>query len=304
MMIQNLERNYVIVQSCPGTGTASQFLCREDKSGQWLEYKIGRIPLTEVSGNLIRFLMEQIHKESFSDFEDYFTDDSFLYVVMRLGEGKSLEAKLTEEACSLQERLETGKKILERLVLLDGDPYFFKAAMEAGRIRVSKSLEISFDYDISDISFYQKADFSQGSSKLSEVFEVLFSKERKQRSMEELDRLCYDLSHGKWTDYLAIHREYLNLYEKWMGKEEPDLIPQTWGFRLWEAVKKGLRGLKKAALAGILILAALYLYLSIEEFLKPLDRADNYKRIGTLEIVNSQESREEPSDFPEQENQG
>ncbi len=304
MMIQNLERNYVILQSCPGTGTASQFLCREDQSGQWLEYKIGRIPLTQVSGNLIRFLMEQIHKESFSDFEEYFTDDSFLYVVMKLGEGKPLKGKLAEEGSSLQERLEIGKKILERLVLLDGDPYFFKAAMEAGRIRVSESLEISFDYDISDITLYEKADFSQGASRLSQVFEALFSKERKQRSMEELDRLCYDLGHGKWTDYLSVHQEYLNLYERWIGKEELDLAPRTWGFRLWEAVKKGLRGLKKLALAGILLLAALYLYLSVQEFRKPLDRADHYKRIGTLEIVNSQESGEETASFPNQENQG
>lgn len=304
MMIQNLERNYVILQSCPGTGTASQFLCREDQSGQQLEYKIGRIPLTQVSGNLIRFLMEQIHKESFSDFEEYFTDDSFLYVVMKLGEGKPLKGKLAEEGSSLQERLEIGKKILERLALLDGDPYFFKAAMEAGRIRVSESLEISFDYDISDITLYEKADFSQGASRLSQVFEALFSKERKQRSMEELDRLCYDLGHGKWTDYLSIHREYLDLYERWMGKEELDLTPGTWGFRLWEAVKKGLRGLKKLALAGILLLAALYLYLSVQEFQKPLDRADHYKRIGTLEIVNSQESGEETASFQNQENQG
>lgn len=304
MVIQNLERSYVVIQSCPGEGRQRQYLCREDGDGQWREKKIGRIPLAEVSGGLIRFLMDQIHRESFRDFEDYFTDDEFLCVVMGLGEGKPLAVKLQEEKCTLRERLEMGKNLIERLVLLNPDPYFFRGAMAAERIRVSAALETAFDYDISDITEHERADFAQGAEGLSGVMEVLFLQERKQRSMPELDRFCYGLSHGEWGDYLSIHREYLKVFERWADKEEKDLQPKTWGFRLWEMVKASLRGLKKLALLGILVLAAAYLALSVRDFVQPPAVRENYKRIGTLQIETESETAESAEGSMESESAG
>lgn len=284
MVIQNLEHSYIVVQACPGAGTARQFLCREERDGQWLEKKLLRVPLEAVSGNLIRFLAEQIRRESFTDLEDYFTDDAFLYAVMQLGAGKPLSEKLSEEKCSLTERLEIGRHLLERLVLLDPAPYFFCAAMDVSRIRTDAALESTFDYDLSELPEYAKISFDMGAERLCGVMDQLFPEERKQRSMPELERFCYGLSHGEYADLLSILQAYNEVCAVWLNRTEAELTPQTLGFKLWALFKKLLRVLRKLALIGILLLALLYLGLSVWEFAKPPEAGQTFSRIGTLEI--------------------
>lgn len=290
MIIRNLEKNYAVIRACEGAGDTEQYLCQDAEGKEKLEYKIARIPLDKVEGRLVFFLAAQLKRDDFLDLADYFTDDGYLYAVMRLGLGIPVNQKLAEENCSLAERFRIAERIITSLVLLNPHPYFFQAAMDAERIRVSSTGDVYFDYDLSELQAYSRVVFADGMKGLAKVLKVLFARELELLALPGIARLIYDLEQGEFREFLEIHERFLPVYEEWLGKTDEDLQPETWSFRLWERCKKLFGLAKKLVYVGILLLALAYLVISVRAFRQEPGVRQNFQKVGTLEIRGAEET--------------
>lgn len=284
MMIRNLEQRYLVIQKIEDTDGADQYLCRNADFDSDREYRIARLSLPMVGGDLVRFLMEQIHQENFTDFVDYFTDADYLYVVMNCGRGNTLGQKLRQENCKLNERMEISKNLLEKAVLLDMPSYFLYGVMREDGIRVAPTLEVGFDYEMNGLAQFDQIEFVQAQRRIGEILELLLARELELEALPAMKTMIYGLKHGEYEDLLKVHEAFLLIYYEWDGKSEQALSPQSFSFRLWARIKKLGSLAKKAVYAGILLLALAYLVITVKEMNRPAPIADTFEKIGTLQI--------------------
>lgn len=296
MVIRNLSRKYVVVRECaPFDGAVRQYICREllpEPGGAGIKeegkpdqsFRAARQEVVRVSGEEIRFLMEQVKNVSFTDFVDFFNDGDSLYVMMKSGGGDSLSEKLAGERCSLSERLELGKNILERLLILNPAPFFISAAMDRELIRALPSDEVEFDYDLSGLEHFQETDFMAASKRMGEVYAFLFEEELSLRAIPELETLVYRFRQGEIGDVMEAYKQFLPVYQSWRGREPGDLKPKNFWFTLWERLKGIGRLLKKLVAPALLLLALAYLAASISWFLAEPGAKKEFSSIGTVEI--------------------
>lgn len=284
MVIRNMEQRYIVIHKIESGDGSDQYLCRNLDSDSDREYRIARLELRKVSGELVRFLLEQIHQENFTDFLDYFTDADYLYVVMNRGRGNTLDQKLSQENCRLKERMEVAKNLLEKAVLLDLPPYFLNGTMRGRGILVTPSLEVGFDYEMNDLAGFARIGFEQAAGRIGKILETLFARELGLEALPEMKAFIYGLKHGEFTGLLDVHEAFLTIYYQWEGKSEQALKPQSFSFRLWEKLKKLGIVVKKAVYAGILLLALAYLVITVRNFKTPEPVVENFEKIGTLHI--------------------
>lgn len=282
MIIQNRDHTYVAVQKLDSEGL-EQYLCRKMENGRSTGCRIAVLD-KRWAADLVAYLESQSQDERFQDLEEYFADEEKLYIVTSAKEQLSLEEKLTGQSCSLSERLSIGQNLLERLLLQGYDDFFCCAALDAGLIGVSDGLEISFQYDLEGITDHGQYHFVHTQAKLSEVLGFLFREEERQQSLPELKEILGLLRQGKFTSLMEVYSRFLPVVSRWMGKDEKELTPESFWFRMWERVKglgKALVWLGKAALIGA---AALYLALSVADFVRLPEQARIFSEIGTLTI--------------------
>lgn len=281
MVIRNLSKQYRIIREWGTSGEITQYICREEEEQK--DCRIAVQNLGQVSNNEIRFLMEQVNNCRFQDFIDFFTDSENLYVVMAHAGEESLKAKLAEE-CSFRERMEIGKNLLEHILLSDIPDYFFQASMDTELIYVSPSLEIGLCYDLSYLDEFESAGFQKGAFKLGRILWELYREELSIRAFGPMEGLIYDLENSGFSSVLEVYERFQEIYREWAGKKREQMEPESFPFRMWKRIKQAGKFLKTAAAVGIMALAVVYLGLSIRQFLKEPQNADNYSVIGTLKI--------------------
>lgn len=281
MVIHNLSKQYRVIREWVGEGETLQYICREETEQK--DYRIAKQDLKRVSGNEIRFFMEQLHNEGFRDFIDYFTDAQNLYLVMAHPAGESLASKM-QESCSLKERLEIGRNLLEHIVLFNLPPFFFKAAMNSELIMVSRSLEIGLGYDLSHLGEFEESDFHEACVMLGQILSELYKEELSIRAFPPMEVFIYDLKDNGFATVLEIYERFQSIYEEWADKKKEELKPESFAFRFWAFVKKIGNLLKKLFTLAILLAAVAYLVFSVREAIRMPDKHDNYSVIGTLKI--------------------
>lgn len=286
MMIRNLSKKYLVIQELECTQTVSQYLCRMMDQEDSRMYRAARQEILRVGADEIRFLMEQVKNENFTDFVDFFTDGDSLYVLMQYGAGISLREKLITEECSLGERLEIGKNLLERLLLLDLPPFFLNAAMTEDQVRVEKNGDVGLDYNLVEIDRFSTYGFSQGAEGIGRVFMTLYGEELRLKAIPELETMVYGLLHGEKDSLMDIYQGFLPIYRTWKRRRDGELEPKNFLFRLWDMVKAAGRLLKKLVMPAICLLAVAYLVLSVRNFFAPPGVKAQFTSIGTVQIEN------------------
>lgn len=284
-MIIHIRENDYLVLFPAGTGQeVREYICSRVNRTDSRRYKIVQIPSSRVHGGIIPYLMEQMQQVNFHEFMDYSTDAEYLTILMDCGEGDFLEAKLKEKSLTLAERLKMARKLLEHLLLSAFPPYFIYASMGIGRIKVNAAMEYSFDFQLSDLLYYEQIDFSRACQKLTDVLEQIFAEEQKRRAFPEMERFLYRLRRSEFQELLPIYEELEKICREWDKKELPFLESRSLPFRLWEGIKrlgKLLAGLAKLA---IILAAAAYLALSVYDFMQPEEIGQVYEQIGDLHI--------------------
>lgn len=293
MKIQILDKSYQVLYTLEGDAQGiKQHVCRdvEDVSGR--EYRAVRIPSELVTGELVRYLMEQVHNKSFREFVNYVTDVKYLTVLMDCGRGTSLEKLLSWERMTLRERLEIGEKLLEHLLLADFPTYFLCAAMDPGRIKVNSAMDFGFDFDLSGLAEFDRADFSMACRQLADTLSALFEPELKRRAIPDMESFLYGLRHGEWETLLSVYQKFLGICREWRDKDEDRLESRSIAFVVWEKIKGLGRFLKTCGKVAMVLLAAAYLALSLHQFIKPDPVRQVYVRIGELEVRTQPEAEE------------
>ena len=204
---------------------------------------------------------------------------------MKYTQGLSLEKKLATEALSLQERLELGRKILERAVIQDIPDYFLDKCFSPECIMVAQDLSVSFNYPIEDI---MKDRSGTRAANIERVLRLIFARELERKVpavlMDFFERLPVLLTEESMID---LYSEYYALCGQLEGYGEDSEQPKTFWFMLWDAVKKVFDKLKTLLILLLLLASVGYLMYTIFDPGDSKKNESHFDSIGTVKIDNT-----------------
>ncbi len=283
MIIQTVKKTYLVIGYLEQDGQKEICLCENtvDRS----RCLIIRIKDQQLILAAVEFLYEQVANEAFSDFQDCFVSEESLLLVFSCYEGQDLEQKIQSEYSSLEERLEIIKKILERIILMGMPLYFASHCMELKNVFVSRSLHVSFRYEITDMGQSRLYSMIEVQSRLRKLMEFVFQDELKKEVIKPVADFQDALESRLYDGYLELYRGFLHTREQVLALSKQDMeIPKTWLFRMWERIRKLLKPLKKIIVIGILAAGLLYMLWTIDYASKPASSARIVDQIGTLKL--------------------
>lgn len=261
------------------------YLCKEINDKSPVLYRVVRIINRELTYKLITFFMEQKNNIAFVDYYDCFSKDGNLYLVFSNNEYQPFMNKLKQEDCVLKERLEIGKRILERVLLLNIPTILLYDVLSEGSIGVSDSLEIAFDYNLVSIPLFDKVQMKDVQERFHVLFNHLFAHELLTMASDDIMNFIKRLSEVEVQNCFEIYQNYEALYEKLSNTETLQSIkPNTRAFRSWEFIKKIGKVIKPLFMLAILGLIIGYLVYSIIQLNTDVTEVINYQKIGTITI--------------------
>lgn len=271
------DKEFLIVREVCARDDGTQFIFKDPSSDNF--YKVLVQKKDSISGDLIKFLSKQIKNKPFTDFIDYMNDFENLYVFMKYDENICLKEKITEEICTLSERLTIAKKIIEKIIILDIPPYFSSSSMSVENILVSKSGDIFFDYDLQEINSAFRIKEAQSIQKMAEIFIFLFEKELKEEVMPEMQTLIYNMQYGEITKITTVFERFYRIYTKENPLSESNSFSEKLVQKFQRLLGK-LGFLMQFLLIGLVIY---YLIASINMY-NSHDFNENFTQIGVFDV--------------------
>lgn len=284
MLIQTYERGYQVISHVLSNDMGEIYICRDTSTD--LEYTILRIKDKSIVSELVVYLNTSINKETFVDFIERFVFEGDLCIVFKYYRGLSLSEKLKHEYCSLNERMTIGKKILDRIVLLDMPLYFLKNCLSGERIIIKPSLDISFNYVPGDIRDFAAVDDRVALKAFTAIFNMLFVDELTKQLAPPINHFYSTLQKEQCFDSIELYKLYAQMCREieFIPEEEINKPKSKW-FLLWERLKKLFKIFKKVLGVALLVLAVVYLAYTIDDFANPtITKVKHFEFIGTLEI--------------------
>ena len=286
MVIQTLEKSYVVVKRCGAEDGGERFICRDGETGGLVT--LLRLKDRQVIAGVMEYVSAEVPDRIFTDFKGCFVNGAYFCVTMEYHEGMTLGQRLERENSTLGERLEVLLKLLEKAVLLKLPWYFFCDALDLEQVVVSSSLEVEFNYRLRDLSRCGACGRDQAYGRLAGVMKLLFKREFSRQVVPELEEFCRELENDpdRYESCLELYRRYREISEG-IAALPPDELkrPRTWPFRLWERVKRGARSAKKLAALLLLTAAVVYLIFTVKQAGLPGESRKVFRYIGTLEIA-------------------
>ncbi len=285
MIIQNLNRKYIVLFKDSREEELEHFVCRDALNNHHQEYGITRIPHHRVSEALLTFLNEQSKNQSFSDFCEYFSDQSYLYIVMKETSYVALIDKLTQEGLSFIERLEIARRIFTNLVFQKAPDVLAYYALRISSIQVNQALDVYFQYRFDDFFLAKPIVRRNVEMQMAHLLEDLFKEELQNGSFKELDQLIEALYDDLYPQDLKVYEAFMVIYDRWIHQDHQELMQNRKQFQLWEKLKRLFAKLQKSVYIFVMLLAFVYLLLAVISLFQAPKTADVYERIGTLDII-------------------
>lgn len=283
MIIQSLEKKFIVIELLFSDRHMDRYICQEE--GGENKYNVICVKDRVWIRKAMQFLMEQMENTHFTDFLSCFFSEACLYVVLKYGEGISLEEKLGNVDCPLQERIVIGKNILEKIMLMDMPDYFVCDCLRSGNVMVSSALEVSFRYELSKLRSYHLTSFIQVQTCMEVLFGTLFFQEQKQDMLPPISSFCHALQKGEYQDIREIYAAYDEMCRNVEALSARDAVsPHTWSFRLWDRIKGYFGWCRKMAAFILMILAILFLINTVQKSLEEGREKIIFESIGTLQI--------------------
>lgn len=263
MIIRTYDRTYTVIWRIFADGQGEQYLCRSEKE----EYTIRMLRDRETYRPILSFFLEQVKKESFTDFRECFVSDGKLYLVFRYSRGPLLAEKLEKETVSEKERAEIARKLLERIVCQDMPWGVLCDALSWDRITVSESLEIRFLYTLNDPEHLAERTKEEAGQILADVLRRILQAGTKRRNDPQTEAFFVWLSAGRFSSVLEIYERFQGL----PSGPETSLEPSGRGepSRPVRALRSSLSGLKKILAAALLAGAFFCLLCGIADYVSP-----------------------------------
>ncbi len=290
MIIQTLEKKYIVVEVLFSDRHVERYICQEEDGKE--KYNVVCVKDKVWIRTAMQFLMEQMENTHFTDFVSCFFSEACLYVVLKYGEGISLEEKLGDGNSPLQERIAIGKNILEKVVLMDMPDYFICDCMKPGNVMVTPDLAVSFRYPLLKLCSYHQVSFARVQARMGALFEMIFFQEWKQEMLPPVSSFCHALHEGEYQDIQEIYTAYDGMcrgVEKLAS--QGTVRPHTWCFRLWDRIKGSLVWCRRIVAVLLMMAAILFLIDTVHKSLEEGREKILFESIGTLQIRRQGEDR-------------
>ena len=279
MIIHTYEHDYPISSVKETNDTYDCYICRNMTDGGFC--RVMSIKDKTYFPGLVSWLTETVNKDTFTDYVEHFNFNGALCIVMKYTQGLTLSDKLATESLSVKERAEIGRKILEKIVLQEIPDYFLSKCISPDCIIVSPDLTINFNYPIDDITGSRQCDPMDG---IDKVLRLLFARELERKVPEAVVRFFGKLPELLELTVIEIYSEYHDMLADLAENPETDEEPRSIWYRLWDNFKKVWRVLKKIIMLALVVLAAVYLIMTIDGVKSSSNRKANFDRIGTVII--------------------
>ena len=235
MIIRSLNRSYEVLGRLSSSGKISEFLCFEqnEKEVCLLVRMVGSVR----AKRFLLFLEEKIEETIFPDYKEYFQTEKAFYAVFSYSQERSLTDKLRAEDCTVQERIEIVRRLLEQMLLRSPHPYFMISALRPDLITVSDSLNVSWNYELDEEKSFDSYTMEEVCRHLISIIDFLLKEEIKGKQYPLLQDYLAALSDGKMNGYLELYREFMPVYDG-IRRGEKAILPPSGLKRLWEKCKR------------------------------------------------------------------
>ncbi len=282
MILRTYEHDYPVIGITESTEKYDTYICRDISGGGLC--RIMSIKDSSLFTDLVSRLTDTIDREAFTDYREHFIYDGRLCIAMRYSQGMTLASKLSTESVPFKERLELGRRLLERVVLQDIPDYFLAKCFVPEQITVASDLSVSFNYPIEDIITDSR---QNGRENIVKVLSKLFEHETERKVPDVLMDFLKRLPELTERRMLDVYAEYYILMGKLSNYNENDEQPKTFWFKLWDKIKKLLKILKKILIFALIAASVGYLIYTIIDPHKNDNSNGHFKSIGTVTIQNS-----------------
>ena len=279
MIIHTYEHDYPISSVKETNDTYECYICRNLTDGGFC--RVMSIKDRAYFPGLVSWLTETVNKDTFTDYIEHFNFNSSLCIVMRYTQGLTLSDKLATESLSILERAEIGRRILEKIVLQEIPDYFLSKCIDPGCIIVSPDLTVNFNYPIDDIIGSRQCNAMECIDKL---LRLLFARELERKVPEPVIAFFDKLPELLELTVIEIYSEYHDMLGKLTENPDVEEEPQSIWYKIWNNAKKVWRVLKKIIMLALVVLAVIYLIMTIDGVKSSNVRKANFDRIGTVTI--------------------
>ena len=285
MLIQTLNRRFEVIRALGSDNDTEILVSRDVWEKKEREYLMVAVKNPDLIYKCIPFFTEQQENPAFKDFVGCFSADSRFYAVFAYYKKALLKEKFNEELFSLNERLEIGKNLLSRIVLLNMPPSILYEVLQERNLLLDDALHVYFNYALKEIPIHGLFSMDRVQIELGRIFRSLLRRELATQVVDEVRLFVEDLEQCKFAGYMEIYEAYDRLYDTLKDLQEiGELNPQSFLFRCWERIKSLSRYVKPVLAGAVLILALGYLIYSINNpVIKPKAPSPAIETIGTVQ---------------------
>lgn len=283
MVIRTFEHEYPVIGVKESGEQYDTYICRDVSNGGMC--RIMSIKDRSMFPEIVSWLTDTINRQAFTDYREHFIFDGQLCIVMKFTQGVTLSARLATESVPFRERLEIGRRLLEKVVLQDIPDHFLAKCFEPEHIVLDKDLTVSFNYPIEEIINERSSECKRD---IETVFRLLFEKELARKVPDLLMAFFKRLPVLTEMSMIDLYSEYYLMMGKLEKYDESSEQPKTFWYKLWNKIKKLLSILKKLLIILLIVLSIVYLIYTIIDPNKNKNSNGHFKSIGTVEIENSE----------------
>lgn len=282
MNIRTSEKEYPIVGIKEQKEKYDVYICRDPATKELCSIlSVKDCTLFPVLAN---WLTDNAGHDSFTDYRGFFIFNDQFCIVTKYSQGITLGSKLTTESVPLRERLEIGRKILEKIILQDIPDYFLSKCLSPDQIIIDNDLSVSFNYPVSDMIFDRSAD---GKNNIVSIFRLIFEHELLRKVPDILIDFITRLPELSQNSMIDLYSEYYILMNKLENYSDNDELPKTFWFKAWDVIKKIFKVLKVLLVIALIIASVGYLIYTIIDPDKNKNSNGHFPSIGTVTIENS-----------------
>ncbi|MBR0376947.1 MAG: hypothetical protein IJI04_00825 [Lachnospiraceae bacterium] len=300
MIIRVLDQNYFVQQTIPSEEGLVQYVCTNVSVDDGRLYKIVRIPVREVSAELIRYLAGLYKEGMFHELVQYGNEKEHFHVVMDCGpaKGRTLYERLQKDVIPLAERLSMGEHLLEYLIISSVPDWFAEMSMDSDHIVFTDALECAFDFNLEFLEDFEDADNRRMQMLLRDVIYELFAKELDKEKLPEIKDFLEKITQGEYPERMSLYQEYRKIAQKLAGVNESSLEPKSFLWRLWDGIKSIASHAEKYIGLIAYAVAIIYLIWSIWHMMQPTQQRDIYPAVGDEKILSGSRSGDEAVNEP------
>ncbi len=286
MLLQTFENDYKVTCVKERAIEYDYYICKNENKGGF--FSVLAIKNKKLFPSVISFLADIDKIKAFTDYIEYFLFEDKLCVVMRYTQGISLRNKTANESLTINERLEIGRKLLERVVLQEIPDFFLCRCFCFENIVVENDLSVSFNYPVNDISDIAPCSHEDAMNSISTVLTELFSYEIERKVPEVMVAFFRNLPALLEEDMIEIYSAYHEMMTA-IGNIPKDELeePNSVWFKLWDKMKAFFSFMKKVVMAGFIIAALAYLIYTIDGA-KADGGGKTFDSIGTVDTTYKQ----------------